>query len=188
MPILAAETNLNPSDLLDSNFLQNLDQEQCSWWIFYTRPRQEKSLARDLLQRDIAFYLPLVTRRVLTRSRPVRSLVPLFDGYLFVYGSNDDRLRALMTNRAAHVFRCHEGNQLAADLQRIQRLIESGAPLTLEARLQPNQSVRVRSGPLADLEGTVLRRKNQTRLVVWVKMLHQGVSLEIEDCLLEPVL
>jgi hypothetical protein len=66
-------------------------------------------------------------------------------------------------------------------------LIDSGAALTIESRLEANQPVRVRAGALMGMEGIVVRRKNQTRLVVWVKMLQQGVSLEIEDYLLEPI-
>jgi transcriptional antiterminator RfaH len=155
--------------------------------VFYTRARQEKSLARDLLQREIAFYLPLVRRRLLIRGRPVHSHVPLFTGYVFVHASNEDRLRALMTNRVAHVLPVSDADQLRLDLQNIQVLIESGAPLTIESRLEPGDQVRIRSGALAGLEGTIVRRKNVTRLLVWVKMLHQGASLEIDDFLLESI-
>jgi transcription antitermination factor NusG len=192
MPILAAEPHLFPSDLLESPSEQFFSDEKAgseapSWWVFYTRPRQEKSLARDLLQREIAFYLPLVPRRLLIRGRAVYSHVPLFNGYLFVHGSREDRVRTLMTNRAAQVFPVDDGERLRCDLQKIKILIESGAPLTIESRLEANQPVRVRAGALMGMEGIVVRRKNQTRLVVWVKMLQQGVSLEIEDYLLEPI-
>jgi transcription antitermination factor NusG len=194
MPILAAEPHLFPADLLESPpahdqfFSQEKPgSENPGWWVFYTRPRQEKSLARDLLQREIAFYLPLVPRRLLIRGRPVYSHVPLFNGYVFVYGSREDRLRTLMTNRAAQVFAVDDGQRLRLDLQNIKMLIDSGAALTIESRLEANQPVRVRAGALMGMEGIVVRRKNQTRLVVWVKMLQQGVSLEIEDYLLEPI-
>ncbi len=63
----------------------------------------------------------------------------------------------------------------------------SGAPLTIERRLSPGDRVRVRSGPLAGVEGTVLRRQGATRLVVAVNLLQQGASVDIDDCLLEPV-
>src|SRR5262245_33497688 len=188
MPILAVEPSINPCDLLeDSDVSLRHEAEIAPWWIFYTKARQEKSLARDLLRRDIAFYLPLVRRRLLIRSRPVYSHVPLFTGYVFLQCLNDDRARALATGRVAQIIPCHDGRRLKADLQRIQRLIDSGAPLTVESRLAPSQRVRVRSGPMLNLEGTIVKRKNRTRLLVWVTMLQQGVSLEIEDCLLEPI-
>ncbi len=190
MPILAAEPNIFPTDLLvgaDEQLAANHDFTRAAWWVLYTRPRQEKSLARDLLSRGIKFYLPLVPRRLLIRGRPVFSHVPLFSGYVFVHGSREDRLRSLMTNRVAQVISVDDGERLRSDLQSIQWLIESGAPLTIESRLEANQPVRVCAGAFGGLEGIVLRRKNETRLVVWVKLLQQGVSLEIDDFLLEPI-
>ena len=40
---------------------------------------------------------------------------------------------------------------------------------------------------MAGLEGTVIHRRGKTRLLVAVKMLQQGVSLEIDDFQLEPL-
>jgi transcriptional antiterminator RfaH len=188
MPILASEPNIFPEHLLDRYQSDVLlaETDESEWWVFHTRARQEKSLARDLLQREIPFYLPLVRRRLLVRGRPMHSHVPLFTGYVFMYGSNEDRVRALMTNRVAHGFQVKDVEQFRLDLQNIQLLIDSGAALTIESRLEPGSPVRIRAGSLAGMEGTILRRKNSTRLLVWVKMLQQGVSLEIEDFLLEP--
>ena len=188
MPILSAEPNIYPLNLLENiEFCHPTEEQQATWWVFYTRPRQEKSLARDLLHLQIPFYLPLVSRRLLIRSRPIRTYVPLFAGYVFAYGSDANRVRALSTRRVAQVYGCPDSLELQNDLRNIQRLIESNRPLTVESRLQPGDRVRIRSGPFADLDGTICRRKNQTRLVVWVNLLQQGVSLEIDDCWLEPV-
>ena len=188
MPILQAEPNINPTDLLDNDQYQpNLVRESASWWNFCTKSRQEKSLARELLERDLAFYLPLIQRRLLIRSRPVYSQVPLFTGYVFLKGTNKARLRALATNRVAQTIPCHDGQQLTTDPQKIKRLIDGGVPLTVEPRLKPNQRVRIRARALTGLEGMVLKRRNQLRLLVWVTMLQQGVSLDIDDYLLEPI-
>ena len=92
-----------------------------------------------------------------------------------------------MTNRVAQVLPVQDSQQLYRDLLNIKRLIDSGAPLTVEARLQAGQQVRIRSGALHGLEGIVVKRKLATRLVVSIKMLQQGVSLEIDDYLLEPI-
>src|SRR5437870_5189881 len=147
MPILASEPNLYPNNLLEPYAFEDSDDSNKlannAWWVFYTRPRQEKSLARDLLQREIAFYLPLVRRRLLIRGRPVQSHVPLFTGYVFVYASPDDRVRALMTNRVAYVLTVEDALQLRIDLQNLQLLIEANAPLTVESRLAPSQRVRI---------------------------------------------
>src|SRR4051794_12249077 len=104
MPILSSEPSISPSNLLDLPVPPCADGDEVPrWWAFYTRSRQEKSLARELIERNVPFYLPLVPRKLLIRGRGVQSYVPLFTGYVFVFGSNVDRINALRTNRVAHV-------------------------------------------------------------------------------------
>ena len=46
--------------------------------------------------------------------------------------------------------------------------------------LQEGACVRVKRGPLKDLEGLLVRVKNQTRLVVSISLLSQSVSTEVD--------
>src|SRR5262249_53132711 len=89
MPILSSERSLFPDNLLED--FTSLPSEQ-RWWAIYTRSRMEKSLARELSDMDIPFYLPLIpqTRRV--AGRPTKSLLPLFTGYLFTFCSDSQRV------------------------------------------------------------------------------------------------
>ena len=68
-------------------------------------PPKRKSLARDLLHLQIPFYLPLVSRRLLIRSRPIRTYVPLFAGYVFAYGTDANRVRTHNPSRGHSVRR-----------------------------------------------------------------------------------
>jgi transcriptional antiterminator RfaH len=70
---------------------------------------------------------------------------------------------------------------LTRDLRRVHQLIEAGAPLTPEARLEAGARVRVRSGPLAGIEGVVIKRAGVARLQIAVNFLQQGASLQLED-------
>ncbi len=184
MPILAPETSIYPANLLE-DFTQTPSDRL--WWAVYTMARQEKSLARDLLEREIPFYLPLVPKDNLIRGRCVCSHIPLFSGYIFLYGTEIERVNCLTTNRVSRVLSVTEHVQLVHDLGQIQKLIEAKAPLTIERRLTAGRLVRIKKGSMAGLEGTVLARKSRTRLVVAVNFLQQGVSVEIEDFLLEPI-
>jgi transcriptional antiterminator RfaH len=47
--------------------------------------------------------------------------------------------------------------------------------------------VRVRTGPLRGFEGQVMRRHGSQRLVVAVRFLNQGASVELEDVDLETI-
>jgi transcriptional antiterminator RfaH len=157
------------------------------WWAVYTKARQEKSLARQLLGREVPFYLPLIAQDKMVRGRCVRSLIPLFTGYLFLYGSNDERVTCLTTNRVSRILPVTGQQELVRDLQQVQRLIELDVPLTIERRLMPGKRVRIKSGPMFGIEGKVIARRARTRLLVTVDFLQQGASIEIEDFHVEPL-
>ncbi|MBN2474014.1 MAG: antitermination protein NusG [Pirellulales bacterium] len=184
MPILSEEPCLYPEALLDEIVL---DRSQRQWWVLYTRARQEKAISRDLLGFEIPFYLPLVRKTSIHRGRSVVSHVPLFAGYVFLYGSEEERVRSLMTNRISRILSVDDPGELVHDLRQLRQLITSNAPLTVESRLVPGNRVRVRHGSFAGLEGTVLTRRGETRLLVSINFLQQGASVEIDDYLLEPI-
>ena len=184
MPVLAKETCRFPETLFES---ADLPAEGVQWMVVYTKPRQEKSLARDLLRKTIPFYLPLVKKTLQYGRRRVVSFAPLFDGYMFMLGSESQRTISMATNRVLRILPVNDGQQLTSDLRQIERLIEANVPLTVESRLHAGMHVRVRSGLMAGVEGVVLRRRGETRLLVSVNFLQQGASVEIEDYRLEPL-
>lgn len=183
MPILTEEPRSFPDDLL----LGGGDLEDRQWSVAYTKVRQEKSLARDLHQRSIPHYLPLIPKRHVYRGRTVNSHLPLFSSYVFLYTTDEERIRSLSTNRVASIVPVRDQGLLLTDLQRVERLIEASMPLTVESRLRAGQPVRVKCGALAGMEGKILKRCRTTRLLVAIEFLQQGVSLEIDDHLLEPI-
>ncbi len=202
MPIRGPELQCFPHDLLTcggidavaSGFVDLAAEgvaETCRagrrWWVVHTKARQEKSVARELLDREIPYFLPQIPKTSVIRGRRRTSYIPLFTGYVFVYGSERERHESLTTNRVANTLPVNNADELTRDLLQVWRLIEQNAPLTVEARLRPGDRVRVRGGALAGVEGTVLDRRGKCRVLVAVRLLQQGVSMEIDDFLLEPI-
>jgi transcriptional antiterminator RfaH len=185
MPILAAETSIYPSNLLED--FSRLEGER-QWWVVYTKARQEKALARHLLVREIPFYLPLVAKEQCLRGRKVSSHIPLFGGYVFLYGHEEERIASLMSNRISTMLPVADADLMFGDLRNVQHLIDSDAPLTVERRLAVGDRVRVKAGSMQGLEGVILKRCGKTRLQVAVSFLQQGVSIEIDSYLVEPLL
>lgn len=186
MPILPSEPDIFPAALLD------VPPEPASgdrvWWAMYTMARREKELMRRLRAHQIGFYAPLVHKRSRSPAGRVRtSYVPLFASYVFVFGSESERQQALATNCIARCLDVPSAGQLVHDLRQIRQLIELDAPLTVEARIEPGRKVRVRSGPMAGLEGTVIKRRGRDWLVVAVEFLGQGASVLLEDFQVEPL-
>jgi transcriptional antiterminator RfaH len=184
MPILRGEPSLSPEGLLDGLVEGPSDRQ---WFVLYTKARQEKALARELFKAQLPFYLPLVKRQSLVGRRKTVSFSPLFGGYVFFYGSEGERVRSLGTNRVVRAIPVNDADQLVQDLRQLRQLIASDAPLTVEAKIVPGDRVRVRKGPFEGVEGMVLYRRGQARLLVSIDFLQQGASVEIEDFLLEPL-
>jgi len=182
MPILPKERDLFPEDLLAGPAVGDGE----SWLVFYTLARREKELMRKLAAAGIPFYAPLIRRRLRSPGGRTRSsFVPLFPGYVFSRGDDEQRRAALATNAIARWIPVVDPRMLVDDLRAIKQLVDSDQPLSPEARLEPGQAVRVRSGPLAGIEGTVIRRRGMERLLVAVRFLNQGASIELEDVDLE---
>ena len=140
MPLLPLEPFLFPDGLLTDGAGDGLDWPGC-WWVLHTRPRAEKSLARCLLRRAVPFFLPLYKREWRSHGRARGSHLPLFPGYVFLHGDGQARLDALATNHVAGVLPVGDQPRLFSDLERVYRLMQAGAPLTPEERLEPGDTV-----------------------------------------------
>jgi transcription antitermination factor NusG len=186
MPILPRQRDQFPAALFDGESVAGCAPAAAAWVAFYTLARREKDLMRRLESLEIPFYAPLVSRRVPSAGGRVRtSWLPLFPGYVFSLVDDEQRRTALATNTISRWLSVPDQRMLEADLRSIKRLIDSEMPLTPESRLEPGQAVRVRSGPLRGMEGSVVSRKGEQRLVVAVHFLNQGASIELEDVDLE---
>lgn len=189
MPILPKQQDIYPNDLLDV-VERGAEREPRvvggRWVAFYTLSRREKDLMRKLQAAGVPFYAPMVRRRLHSPGGRVRaSYVPLFPGYVFSLVDDEQRRAALATNTVARWIPIVDERMLVNDLRAIKRLIDTEKPLTPEARIEPGQAVRVRTGALRGLEGTVVKRRGAERLVVAVRFLNQGASIELEDVDLE---
>jgi len=186
MPILPREPDIFPEDLLEEH--RAVGGPGTTWWALYTMPRREKELVRRLRSMAVPHYCPLIRRRTRSPSGRVRvSYVPLFAGYVFALGDKDQRYGALTTNCVSRCLAVPDGEELAHDLRQIHRLVQSDAPLTAEARIEPGNRVRIRSGSLCGLEGTVIKRRGTERLLVVVTFLQKGASVQLDDFQVERI-
>lgn len=186
MPILSQESDCFPDDLFENETI--LSDASLSWWCVYTLSRREKDLARKLRNLGIAHFGPTIPKRYRSPSGRLRtSYIPLFPNYLFMFGDEENRRSALTTNCISKCDKVTESGELLANLRQLKTIIETGVPLTPEGRLEPGNRVRVKSGHFAGYEGTVLRREGKTRFLLTVQYLNQGVSIEMDEGLLEVI-
>ena len=184
MPILLREPDIHPVELLDRSET-GLEQ---SWWAMYTKSNREKELMRRLHAMDLCYYAPTIAQKKRSPEGRVRpSFVPLFRNYVFFCGDGFDRYRALTTNCISRDVPVHDAVELVRDLRQIQQLLATGTPVAIESQIEAGRRVRIRSGPLTGYEGTVVQRKGRGRLLIAVKFIQQGMSVEIGDFEVEAI-
>ncbi len=157
------------------------------WHVLHTRSRQEKALAEVLSTAGIPHYLPLVrsVRFYGHRRRVTES--PLFPGYVFLNGEEEETWFAIGTRRVACVIDVPDQGELERDLANVRLALGGGRVGEAFAYLREGRPVRVVRGPFAGLEGVVDERLGDDRIVLGVRALGQATSLEIDASLLEPL-
>lgn len=183
MPILKKENDTHPADLMENDDLVLQRMEAGAVWLcVYTQSRREKDLMRKLVKEDIAFYSPVVSKRYRSpKGRMRTSWIPLFANYVFMLADEAQRTESMKSNCIVKFTPVVEQEQLLKQLRQIAHVIKAGVPLTIESRLGTGDRVKVRTGPFAGYEGTVLRREGKTRLLLSLQMMDKGVSMEIDE-------
>lgn len=156
-----------------------------TWWVAHTKSRNEKALAWQMQNKDISYFLPMTKNVYRRKGRTFRSLLPLFTGYVFFCGDENDRVEVLRTNRVANIIGVQDQPTLVAELTPIQLALDEGEQLLPHKYIRAGQGCRVIAGPLAGTEGIVVRTREHTRLVLQVDMLGQATSVEIAMDMIE---
>jgi transcriptional antiterminator RfaH len=159
---------------------------QQPWWVAHVRSRQEKALARHLLQWEIPFYLPQRERRFRAGDRWRTSHLPLFTSYVFVRGGADERLTARKTNLTVQMLDVLDQHGMQRELRSLWLLQLTGSPLVPHPYLGPGDDVEVTAGALRGYRGKVLREKGKYRLVVSITLLRQSVAADVDRSALAP--
>jgi transcription antitermination factor NusG len=180
---------LKPSDNPPISWPEGLTIRDFSglWWVAHTRSRNEKALANDLVVKGVSYFLPMCWKVRRIRGRTIRSLLPLFGGYLFFCGQEKHRLDVLRTNRVANLIEVKDQQRLIEELRQIEQALGAGADLTPHRYIKEGQRCQVIGGALAGLQGVVVRTRDSARLVLQIDMLGQAASVEINADMIEPI-
>ena len=156
--------------------------ERPLWYAIYTRSRHEKVAHQMLLKGGVESFLPVIN--VLSRWKDRRKWVqkPLFPGYLFALGRRAEvdlwrRIRGVVD-----IVSNGDGPIPVPDKQveAVRQMVDERVPLDPWPYMRSGRAVRVKYGPLAGLEGFIVRRKKSYRLVISVDLLGRSVATEID--------
>lgn len=157
------------------------------WWVAHVKSRNEKALAHDLIRRNINYFLPMSWKVKRQSRRTIKSLLPLFNGYLFFCGDDEQRVELLRTNRVAGLIDVSDQETLVTELAQIQLALCAGLPLTPHNYIEIGQRCRIIAGPLCGLVGIVIRSGDSARLLLQVDILGQAAAVEIDVDTIEQI-
>lgn len=166
---------------------KTIAQFQGQWWVAHTKARNEKAMAWQLVKKGVPYFLPMSWKVSRKKGRTIRSLLPLFPGYLFFCGGETARLEALKTNRTASILPVVDQARLIRELTPIETLLKLGKTVLPHDYLKVGQRCRVIAGPLMGAEGLIIQTPAETRLVLQVEMLGQAASVEIASDMVERI-
>ena len=160
------------------------------WLAVYTATRHEKCVARHFAEREIESFLPLYPKVHQWKRRSAVSLdLPLFPNYVFVHMSPFRRGALLaVPGVLAVVGRGREPAPLPdGEIESLRAAIERNK-FEPHPYLKAGERVRIRSGSMEGLEGILLRKKNELRVVLNLDLIQRSVSVEVDASIVEPII
>ena len=158
-----------------------------AWHALWTRSHCEQLVHDQLAAKGFDLFLPKIDRW--SRRGGLRHLirVPMFPGYVFLHRAMDrgSYVEILKARGLVQVLG-ERWDRLATipdgEIDAIQRIVGARVPTLLYPYLREGQRVRITQGPLADVEGILIRTKpNRGLLVVSVDLLRRSVAAHV-DC------
>ena len=159
------------------------------WFALTVKHQHEQRVEAALGGSGIEAFVPLYHARRRWSDRLKDLALPLFPGYVFGRFSGADRVRVLRTPGIAKIvgFCGVPAPVPETELEAIRMALASRLPLGPWPFLRTGSRVRVEDGPLRGLEGTLLRERDSTRLILGVELLQRSLAIEIDSRMISPL-
>jgi transcription antitermination factor NusG len=152
------------------------------WYVLFVRSNQEKRVAGGLLERGVEHLLPCYSSIRYWKDRRVRLDMPLFPGYVFVRLTLTERLKALTVPNVVSLVGRKEDPAVISEEEIT--WIRSGVA---HGQAQPHkylkagQRVMIMEGPLAGMQGILLRRSNGARIIIALGSISRAFGVEVDE-------
>ena len=157
---------------------------QLQWYAVRTRANYEKRVSTMLAEKCIEHYLPAYREMRQWKDRKKLAELPLFPGYLFtrIADSRESRLSVLCNDGVVAILGNGGGIEPIPnhEIESVQKMLAARQHCQAHPLLREGAWVRVKRGPLKNMEGLLVRIKGQSRLAISITMLSQSVSTEID--------
>ena len=165
------------------------DCEPSDWFAAYTRHHHENTVAESLLGRGLEVFLPMYEALRQWSDRRKRVSLPLFPCYVFFRGNHERHINVLSTPGVHSIvgFAGHPAVIEKRQIDAIRLAVENHLRVEPHPFLRTGDQVRVKFGPLAGIEGILIRKRGFARLILSAELLQKSVSVEVDANCIERI-
>lgn len=163
--------------------------ETRNWYALYTCSRHEKQVARQAVIAGVDCFVPMYKSVRRWKDRRKELQLALFPGYVFVHLALSERNSVLHLPGVVHIvsFNGKPARLPEAEIEGLRVGMASHTPLHPHPYIKMGKRVRIRSGPMAGLEGVLVRRRDTCRVVLSIDLLMRSVAAEVEEADIQPL-
>jgi len=159
------------------------------WFAVFTIPQNEKSVVKHLEIREIESFLPTYESvRVWKNRQRMKVILPLFPTYLFVRINSRERAKVLQSPGVIQIVGNSREYVPLPDAE--VEFLRSGF---CRQRIEPyrelvvGERVRIRSGVMQGVQGTLVRKSSSMRFVLTLELINQHAAIQVDAEDLESV-
>jgi len=152
------------------------------WYAIYTKPRHEKKVYQQLIEKDIISFLPMTKSLRQWKDRRKWVEMPLFTSYVFINILLKNKIDALETHGVVKMVSFGGVPASIPDwqIEQLKKVISQPESLRLEQYLKKGDTVEVTEGPLKGVKGYLREIRGETRVAILIDGIYQSASFEVQ--------
>jgi transcription antitermination factor NusG len=161
-----------------------------NWYAVFTIPQNEKLVVKHLDMRQLESFLPTYEAvRVWRNRQRIKLVLPLFPTYLFVHINPREREKVLQSPGVVQIV----GNKREyfpvpdSEIEFLRSGV-CGHGIEPFRELVIGEKVRIKSGVLQGVQGTLVRKSGSMRFVLTLELINQHAAIQVDAEDLEPIL
>jgi transcription antitermination factor NusG len=155
------------------------------WFVAHTRPRCEKKLVQFCERESLSASLPCYRVAHKYRGKTVAFQKPLFPGYVFLNIPGDHRSKVYQSDYVANLLEVIDQELFRHQFDEILLALETDLEIRLAPSIGKGMRVRIKSGPLAGIEGWVEERYGMSTVLLCLDFIAQAAAVKMDASQLE---
>ncbi len=161
--------------------MSTISHQDKNWYALYTKPRHEFKAVQELRNQTIENFLPTVIKTRKWSDRVKKIEMPLFNGYIFIYADEKERLCAVQQSSIVKVVSFSGKPAIIPEwqIENIRKILAQKPDVFVLDGIEPGTQIKIAEGPFAGVTGVVKSVSNEQWLFVAIDLLNRTVQVKL---------